>query len=51
MDRQVSFSMPSGIGAVIAVIVLVLAVVFMAIGQMDYRTGGLFALLAVARLT
>ena len=43
--------MPSGIGAVIAIIVLVLVIVFMAIGQMDYKMGGLFALLAVARLT
>lgn len=39
------------IGAIIAVLVLVLAVVFMAVGQMDYRLGGLIAALAVARLT
>lgn len=43
--------MPSGIGAVIAVIVLILAVVFMAIGQLDLKVGILLAALAVARLT
>ena len=46
-----NIAMPSGIGAVIAVIVLVLAIVFMAVGQLDYKVGGLLALLAVARLT
>ena len=40
--------MPSSIGAII---VLVLVIVFMAIGQMAYKLGGLFALLAIARLT
>lgn len=44
-------AMPSGIGAVIAVIVLVLAIVFMAIGQMDLKVGILISALAVARLT
>lgn len=44
-------AMPSGLGAVIAVIVLILSVVFMAIGQMDLKTGILLAALAVARLT
>jgi hypothetical protein len=39
------------IGAVIAVIVLVLAVVFMAIGQLDFKVGGLIAALAIARVT
>jgi hypothetical protein len=39
------------IGAVIALLVLVLAVVFMAIGQLDFKLGGLIAALAVARLT
>lgn len=43
--------MPTGIGAVIAVIVLILAVVFMAVGQMDLKVGILLAALAVARLT
>ena len=43
--------MPSSIGAILAIIVLVLVIVFMAIGQMDYKLGGLFALLAIARLT
>lgn len=42
---------PTGLGAIIAVIVLVLAVVFMAVGRLDYVTGGLLAALAVARLT
>lgn len=41
---------PGSIGAVIAILVLVLAVVFVAIGQMDARAGGLIAALAVARL-
>lgn len=39
-----------GVGGVIAVVVLVLAIVFIAVGQMDVRTGGLIAALAVARL-
>jgi hypothetical protein len=39
------------IGAVIALLVLVLAVVFIAVGQLDFRVGGLIAALAVARLT
>lgn len=42
---------PTGIGAVIAIVVLVLAVVFMAVGRLDFVTGGLFAALAIARLT
>lgn len=42
---------PGSIGAVIAIIALVLAIVFMAIGQMDFKVGGLIAALAVARLT
>lgn len=41
---------PGSIGAVIALLVLVLAVVFMAIGQLDFKVGGLVAALAVARL-
>ncbi len=49
---QVNFSLPPfSIGSVIAVIVLVLAVVFMAVGQMDFKVGGCLAALAVARLT
>lgn len=43
--------MPTGIGAIVAVIVLILAVVFMAINQMDLKVGILIAALAVARLT
>lgn len=42
---------PGSLGAVIAVVVLVLAIVFMAIGQIDFKLGGLIAGLAVARLT
>lgn len=42
---------PSGIGAIIAVVVLILAIVFVVIGQMDLKVGGLIALLAIARLT
>ncbi len=44
-------AMPSGIGAVIAVIVLVLALVLKVVGQLDVKIGGLIAALAVARLT
>lgn len=39
------------LGAVLAILAFVLAVVFMAIGQLDYRIGGLIVLLAAARLT
>jgi hypothetical protein len=46
-----NLALPSGIGAVIAVIVLVLAVVFMAIGKLDFVVGGLIGGLAIARLT
>ena len=42
---------PSGVGAVIALVVLVLAVVFAAIGQLPMLLAVLFAALAVARLT
>jgi hypothetical protein len=42
---------PLTLGSVIAVIVLVLAVVFAAIGQMDIKVAVLFAALAIARLT
>jgi hypothetical protein len=42
---------PLTIGSVIAVIVLVLAVVFAAVGQMDIRLAALIGALAVARLT
>ena len=42
---------PAGLGAIIAIIVLVLAVVFMAVGRLDYVPGGLIAGLAIARLT
>lgn len=41
---------PWTVGAVIAMVVLVLAVVFVAVGQMDFKVGGLIAALAVARL-
>lgn len=44
-------SIPSGIGAVIAVVVLVLAIVLMVVGQLDFKVGGLIAALAIARLT
>lgn len=44
-------AMPSGLGAVIAVVVLILAVVFLALGQADLKVMGLIAALAVARLT
>jgi hypothetical protein len=38
------------IGAIIAILVLVVDVVFMAIGQIDFKPGILIAGLAVARL-
>ena len=41
---------PWTVGGVIAVVVLVLAVVFIAVGQMDLKIGGLIAALAVSRL-
>lgn len=44
-------TMPTGVGAVIAVVVLVLAVVFAAVGQMDVKLAALLGALALARLT
>ncbi len=41
---------PLSVGKVIAIVVLVLAVVFLAIHQLSTIEGGLFALLAVAIL-
>lgn len=47
-----NFALPAfGIGSVIAIVVLVLALVFMAVGRLDMVIGGLIAALAVARLT
>jgi hypothetical protein len=42
---------PTGLGAIIAIVVLLLAIVFMVLGRMDLVTGSLIAALAVARLT
>jgi hypothetical protein len=42
---------PIGIGFIIAVIVLIAAIVFTLIGQLDIKLGLLIAALAVARLT
>ena len=42
---------PMSLGFVIAILVLVLAVVFVAIGQMDIKLAGLIGALAVARMT
>lgn len=42
---------PTGIGAIIAVLILILAIVFVVIGQMDLKVGLLIAGLALARLT
>jgi len=42
---------PTGIGAIIAVVVLILTIVFVVIGQMDLKVGALIAALAIARLT
>lgn len=41
----------SSIGAVIAVIVLVLTIVLAVVGQLPYMIAGLIGLLAIARLT
>lgn len=41
---------PSGLGAVIALIVLVLAIVFVWLGQLPLLVGVLIGLLALARL-
>lgn len=46
-----NIAMPTGLGAILAIIAFVLAVIFMAIGQMDLKVGALIAVLAVARLT
>lgn len=49
--RSVNVSFPPlSIGSIIAILVLVLAVVFMAVNRLDYVTGGLLAALAIARL-
>lgn len=42
---------PSGLGAILAIIVLILAVVLAIIGRMDVIPAVMFALLAIARLT
>lgn len=42
---------PGSLGAILAILVIVLAVVFMAIGQMDFKVGGLLVALGIARLT
>lgn len=48
----VNLALPAfGIGSVIAVIVLVLAIVLMVVGQLDLKVGCLIAALAIARLT
>jgi hypothetical protein len=41
---------PVTLGWIIAVIVLIVAIVLMVIGQIDFKVGGLIAALAVARL-
>lgn len=42
---------PFSLGSILAVIVLVLAIVFAAIGHLSFIIAGLLALLAIARLT
>jgi hypothetical protein len=42
---------PLGIGSIIAVIVLVLAILFGVFGRLPWEIAGLLALLACARLT
>lgn len=41
---------PVGIGFIVAILVLVIDIVFMALGGVDYKVGGLIAGLAIARL-
>ena len=45
------FKSPSGLGAIIAIIVLCVVVVLMVVGQMDTKLGAILAALAIARLT
>lgn len=47
---QTQIIAPVGIGFVVAVLVLVIDIVFLALGQVDLRVGALIAGLAVARL-
>lgn len=44
-------SWAGGLGSIVAVVVLIVAVVLLVIGKMDPLEAGLFAALAVARLT
>jgi hypothetical protein len=46
-----TWAWPTGLGAIIAIVVLLLAIVFMVLGRMDLVSGSLIAALAVARLT
>lgn len=43
-------TLPAGLGQVIAIIVLVVAIVLIVMGQLSMPVGGLIAALAVARL-
>ena len=43
-------AMPSGLGAVIAIVVLVLCIVLAVVGGLDLKLAGLIGALAVARL-
>lgn len=45
-----NIAMPSGVGAVIAIIVLLVAVVMMVVSQLDLKLGLMISGLAVARL-
>lgn len=44
-------TIPTGVGAILAIIVLVLAVVLFVVGQLPALMAVMFGLLAVARLT
>lgn len=44
-------TLPAGLGVIIAIVVLVLAVILGFIGQLDPPIAALFAALALARLT
>lgn len=46
-----NLTMPAiGVGWVLALVALLLAVVFLAVGQLDLKVGGLIALVALSRL-
>jgi hypothetical protein len=50
--KAVTIAMPTGLGAIIAILVIVFAIIFLVLGQFSLLIAGiLIAALAVARLT